>query len=131
MTVEDPAAVACLHWLCGGKAEGEKLSSLSSNEFRGLWVKAIKALGLQDFHCPPYCLRRAGATRIFRLTRSLDVCCAIGGWQDIRTARIYVEDGLAVLARLTMPDRSATMLHDFAGPLRKRLEQVVKRMREK
>ncbi|CAE8741020.1 unnamed protein product, partial [Polarella glacialis] len=85
ITVEDPAAVACPHWLCEGKAEGERLSSLSSNEFRGLWVKAIKALGLQGFHYPPYCLRRGGATRMFRLTRSLDVCCAIGRWQDIRT----------------------------------------------
>ncbi|CAE8680362.1 unnamed protein product, partial [Polarella glacialis] len=57
ITVKDPAAAACLHWLCHGKAEGERLSSLSSNEFRGLWVEAIKALGLEDF---PALLLEAG-----------------------------------------------------------------------
>ena len=57
----------------------------------------------------PYSLRRGGATELWRTTANLDAVVMAGRWRHATTARIYVSDGLAVLAeiRLTSPEFSA------------------------
>ena len=43
----------------------------------------------------PYSLRRGGATTLFRETANLELVMVQGRWQSQRTARIYVNDGMA------------------------------------
>ena len=48
-----------------------------------------------DGHFRPYSLRRGGATHWFRTTGSLDATTDRGRWGCVKTARIYINTGLA------------------------------------
>ena len=77
--------------------------------FRQKFDKITTAAGLQGFGFRPYSLRRGGATELWRTTANLDAVVMAGRWRHATTARIYVSDGLAVLAeiRLSSPEFSA------------------------
>ena len=48
----------------------------------------------------PYSLRRGGATFWFSRHLNLDKLIIAGRWQAVKTARVYINEGLAVLAEL-------------------------------
>ena len=50
-----------------------------------------------------YSCRRGGATHHFRKTNNMALVCHVGRWNDARTARIYITDGLASLTDLSLP----------------------------
>ncbi|CAE8673485.1 unnamed protein product, partial [Polarella glacialis] len=114
---------------CARANKRELLADITSARFSVLWNEAIKACGLGDWHFSPYCLRRGGATRYFQQTGFLDRCCHIGRWQDSKTARIYIEDGLAVLCRLSLDNKCEAVLCGFMLPLREWLKAVCLRLR--
>ena len=76
--------------------------------FRQKFEKVVVSEGLGAFGFRPYSLRRGGATELRRTTANLDAVVMAGRWRHATTARIYVSDGLAVLAeiRLTSPEFS-------------------------
>ena len=57
----------------------------------------------RPFGCRPYSLRRGGATHYFQLHGRFDSLLVLGRWQAASTARIYLNEGLAVLAELSLP----------------------------
>ena len=71
--------------------------------WRALFNESLEALHLQDFLFRPYSLRRGGATWWFSRHQSLDKILVQGRWQAAKTARIYINEGLAVLAELQLP----------------------------
>lgn len=75
----------------------------SPAKWRSLFNQALEALDLQCFSFRPYSLRRGGATWWFNRHHSLDQILVQGRWQAAKTARIYLNDGLAVLAELQLP----------------------------
>ena len=77
--------------------------SSSPAHWRSLFNQALEALKLQDFLFRPYSLRRGGATWWFTRHHSLDQILIQGRWQAPKTARIYLNEGLAVLAELQLP----------------------------
>ena len=77
--------------------------SPSPARWRALFNKALDALHLQEFLFRPYSLRRGGATWWFSRHHSLDKILVQGRWQAAKTARIYINEGLAVLAELQLP----------------------------
>lgn len=98
LVVRDPLALVCLRRLCEGLEPGDALVMMSVAEFRRLWAKCIKRLGLEGENYLPYAIRRGGATLFFRQTNNLPLTMLVGRWAHMRTARIYLEDGLMVLA---------------------------------
>ena len=70
--------------------------------WRALFTKAIEALKLNDLHFRPYSLRRGGATFWFNQHGSFDKLLAQGRWAAARTARVYLNDGLAQLADMSL-----------------------------
>ena len=77
--------------------------SPSPSHWQSLFNQALEALHLQDFLFRPYSLRRGGATWWFTRHHSLDQILIQGRWQAPKTARIYLNEGLAVLAELQLP----------------------------
>ena len=71
-----------------------------------MFSDCIKSLNLEGFEFRPYSLRRGGATCWFGRYGSLDRILVLGRWAGARTARIYINDGLAMLAQLKLPHKS-------------------------
>ena len=63
----------------------------------------INALGFQQFGFRPYSLRRGGATFWLQQHGSFDKLLMQGRWASQKTARIYINEELALLADLKLP----------------------------
>ena len=83
--------------------------SPSPAKWRSLFNQSLESLHLQRFDFRPYSLRRGGATWWFNRHHSLDQILLQGRWQAPKTARIYINDGLAVLAELQLPSTLPTL----------------------
>ena len=85
----------------------------------------IFSLGLSEYQYRPYSLRRGGATFYFQRHGQLDCLLIQGRWQSSKTARLYINSGLATLAetelRLTPHARvfHKQFLHSMSSPLPK------------
>ena len=62
----------------------------------------LSATGLDDHLFRPYSLRRGGATSYFAKHASLDRLLIAGRWQSSKTARVYINEGLAILAEFQL-----------------------------
>lgn len=71
----------------------------SPGRWRALFSETLKALGLSEFHFRPCLLRRGGATWWFEKRHSLDRILVQGRWLANKTARIYINEGLAMMAQ--------------------------------
>eukprot|EP00438_Fugacium_kawagutii_P009647 Skav214996 [mRNA] locus=scaffold508:815286:819802:- [translate_table: standard] len=75
----------------------------SPRQWRMLFSEALSALKLESFEFRPYSLRRGGATWWFGKHHSLDQILVQGRWQAARTARVYINEGMAALAEMKLP----------------------------
>ena len=80
---------------------GDPLYPAGPVEFRKNFAELLKQFGLDTQEYKPYSLRRGGATHHFRVHGSLSLTTLRGRWSAEKTARIYINDGLAMLAELT------------------------------
>ena len=71
--------------------------------WRKLFNEAAEALKVTEWSFRPYSLRRGGATWAFSKHASLDQIIVQGRWAAAKTARIYLNEGLAVLAEMNLP----------------------------
>ena len=71
--------------------------------WRKKFADTLKALSFDKWDFRPYSLRRGGATHAFAQHGSFDKLLIAGRWQSQKTSRIYVNQGLAVLAELKIP----------------------------
>ena len=68
--------------------------------WRSWFNQGMESLGITSYGFRPYSLRRGGATWWFGKHHSLDRILLQGRWQGAKTARIYLNEGLSVLAQL-------------------------------
>ena len=80
------------------------------HQWRSWFSKAIDGLRLTQLEFRPYSLRRGGATFFFNHHGSFDRLLVQGRWAAAKTARIYLNDGLAQLSEMTLPNSS---LHGY------------------
>lgn len=80
----------------------EKLLQRSPANFRALFDDMCRELGLENWNFKPYSLRRGGATTHFQVHQSMSSVCVRGRWQNERTARLYINSGLAALASASL-----------------------------
>ena len=76
-----------------------------AHQWRAKFSEALKALHLEEYGFRPYSLRRGGATHWFRHHGSLDKLLIQGRWAAPKTAKLYINEGLAILAELKIPER--------------------------
>ena len=108
-----------LHFLSKWKSLATPMSQLARNpgHWRGLFTQALTALKLESFGFRPYSLRRGGATWWFSKHHSLDKILLQGRWSAPKTARVYINEGLAILAEMKLPatlPSLSSFLHVFS-----------------
>ena len=81
------------------------------HQWRDLFDKCLQGVKIADWAFRPYSLRRGGATALFVKTGALDRILILGRWTAVKTAKIYINAGLAMLAELTIPDRVLKPFH--------------------
>ena len=74
-----------------------------SHLWRQKFSKTLEALSFGQWDFRPYSLRRGGATHQFRAHGAFDKLMQQGRWQSLKTARVYINEGLSVLAELRVP----------------------------
>ena len=90
--------------------------------FRKRLKQLLQELGLAGLGYQGYSLRRGGATALFSCTGKYDVCCEVGRWKSVRTARGYIDASLRDIAEMSQPhnsklDEAEEFLASFlAGP---------------
>ena len=84
--------------------------TLKPHAGRALFTKAIDALRLSDLRFRPYSLRRGGATFHFNHHSSFDRLLVQGRWAAARTARVYLNDGLAQLADMSLSVSNSSLI---------------------
>lgn len=80
-----------------------KFLTPSPATWRKLFSDTLCKLGLDSFGFRPYSLRRGGATFWFGKHGSMDRLLVQGRWSAPRTAKIYINEGVAILAQLNVP----------------------------
>ena len=103
-------ADAALKWLWQWKSLAVPSARFveSVSAWRTLFKTAVAALEITLFEFRPYSLRRGGATFWFAKHGSFDKLLISGRWQAAKTARIYINEGMAALADLKLPSKSLT-----------------------
>ena len=97
----------------------------TTSAWRTEFSHTLKSLNLERFEFRPYSLRRGGATFWFSKHGSLDRLLVQGRWQAARTARIYINEGVAILAETKIPIASLRpFLHIYARSLDRTLPQL-------
>ena len=76
------------------------LVNVSPSCFRLWFSRGLEETGLNALPYKPYSLRRGGATQIFLETQSYASVCQHGRWASERTARVYIQDSVALLTEL-------------------------------
>lgn len=102
------------------KHSSKKPLAQSSGQWRSKFAETLEELGLQKFEFRPYSLRRGGATFWFTKHGSFDRLLIQGRWQAPRTARIYINAGLAALTEMTIPQHK---LRGFLAIYRRSLDR--------
>ena len=102
VVLKDPVLIQFLHVLLPRILPGEHLWPKDSQSFRTHFRKLCTDARLPPLPWRPYSLRRGGATAHFLQFGSLDKTAVRGRWQSTRTARLYVDEGVAALALSTV-----------------------------
>ena len=99
---EESVLVALYRWK--QRARPVEFLTPKPHTWRTLFSNAVEALRLTPLEFRPYSLRRGGATFWFNQHGSFDRLLVQGRWAASKTARIYLNDGLAQLADMTLPN---------------------------
>ena len=75
----------------------------SPANWRSLFNECLQSLKLCQHGFRPYSLRRGGATFWFTKHQSFDRILVQGRWHTQKSARIYLNEGLSVLASMRIP----------------------------
>ena len=103
ITIHDSSVIPSLYrWKC--QAKPHDFLTSKPHAWRNLFNRAIEGLKLQEFAYRPYSLRRGGATFFFQHHGSFDRLLVQGRWGAAKTARIYLNDGLAQLSEISVPN---------------------------
>ena len=88
----------------------QPLISVSPETWRRRFKAALSALGLEALQFQPYSLRRGGATFWFNKWHSLGQVCVLGRWQSLSSARLYLNEAVALLGEIKMPHTHPSVL---------------------
>ena len=114
--IRDPLVLRALNCVLSSaplRLPGDRLLDMSSIQFQSLFGRAVRFFGLEHLGFKPYSIRRGGATLHFRLNGDMHRTVLRGRWLSSRSARVYIEDGLASLATLHLSHTQVSELAVF------------------
>ena len=104
---------AVLEWLWKWKLQASKHQFLTAKPhiWRQMFARCLLELKLDQRGFRPYSLRRGGATSLFVKLGSLDRVLLQGRWTALKTAKIYLNSGLAMIAELEISPKLLRPFH--------------------
>ena len=112
VTISEKSVLKAL-WEWKLKASKHTFLTAKPHAWRTLFSDCLSKLKLTRWEFRPYSLRRGGATFLFTKTASLDQVLLMGRWTAVKTARIYLNSGLAMLAELQIPKPLTAPFHSI------------------
>ena len=106
VTITDSTVLSMLRAWHLHASPGDPLLPAGPLDFRKQFQGVVAAFHLEGQLFKPYSLRRGGATHHFRCVGTLSQTCVRGRWSAEKTARIYINDGLATLAEFRQEKRT-------------------------
>ena len=103
VVLRDDMAVLALAMAVEELQPGDHLVEVTPAVFRARFADDVKSLGLSAEDYKPYSFRRGGATHRFRCGDSMSSIAERGRWAHLATCRIYINDAVGELTRITMP----------------------------
>ena len=110
VTITERSVIAVL-WLWKQSVGPHTFLTAKPHAWRQMFSECLTALRLDQWSFRPYSLRRGGATFLFTKCGSLDRVLLAGRWTAIKTAKIYLNSGLAMLADIQIPRALLSPFH--------------------
>ena len=115
VNIIDPFVIQIIQWLLRFSMQGQALIGMQLPRFRILFKKAVLFLGLNEVHIAPYSIRRGGATYEFASHGLMDKVLVRGRWANTKTARMYINEGMASWVRLELGPQVDRRLQTLAA----------------
>ena len=115
--LDDAASVLMLRAWLSRAMPGDVLLPRGALEFRKTFAQLLEALQLESVGYKPYSLRRGGATAFFKKTGNMSLTCLRGRWSSEKTARIYVNEAMAHMTEVSIPDAAFRSAKPFSSRL--------------
>ena len=96
-------SVLQLLWRWKQSASEHEFLTDKPHVWRDTFSNCLESLQLHSWEFRPYSLRRGGATSLFVKVGSLDRVLLLGRWTAVKTAKVYLNSGLAMLADIQVP----------------------------
>ena len=103
VTIHDASVLPSLYsWK--RRSSANSFLTTKPHAWRRTFNQAMEGLNLTELALRPYSLRRGGATFFFQHHGSFDKLLLQGRWAAAKTARIYLNEGLAQLSEMQVPN---------------------------
>ena len=113
LVVTDPVLISLAVQFQAQHPKSRLLWKGSSAEFRSYFNLILRELGFPDTSYYPYSLRRGGATHHFLAHKSFDLTVQKGRWCCSKTARQYIDSGVAQLATSAWTKRQSHLVRKW------------------
>ena len=110
VAIDDDVAFALLERQLHGKPAGTALLPRGLQEFRAAFKHYVNVCGFDPSVYKPYSIRRGGATHHFRMAGNLSATTERGRWRSKATAKIYITEGVALVADAAITPRQRAQL---------------------
>ena len=115
VVLSDPMLLSYLRVLIPRLEPGECLFAGSGQEFRSIFMQLCSNASLPSLPWRPYSLRRGGATAHFLQFGCFHKTAARGRWESIKTARLYVDEAVALLATIAATRKQQARIQDLVA----------------
>ena len=127
--IDDPLAVVLLRKVFDTRSSHTPLLNKGLIEFRAIFTTLATRVGASSSGLKPYSIRRGGATHHYVSKGRLDQTIERGRWAIKRTAKIYIQDGVALTRDIQLTRTARNLLALGQSHLHDYLDQVIKKMR--
>ena len=117
VALRDSLTLQLLHtWrVMHSPSPGQKIWPYSAQRFREQFYRYLRYFRLAHLEFKPYSLRRGGATYLMQQGVPLDTILLRGRWHSLAVARLYLQDGMALLPSLRIPPTDLPRVMEYAG----------------
>ena len=118
VNIDDPLSLEVIRAMVARKSEQglDKVPiwTRSAQAFRNEFRHHCKIFDMEGHLFRPYSLRRGGATHLFQITGSMEMALLKGRWSSSKVAKIYLNDGLSYLPKMTFTPKAKNMLDKWS-----------------
>ena len=94
---------------------GSPLWPHSAQRFRELFRLYQSLLHVEHLQFKPYSLRRGGATYLLQCGIPLEAILVKGRWKSLAVARLYLQDGMAMIPSLRLSSSTSQLVSTWAA----------------